>query len=114
MIERFTQSLYETIVEGNLKSYQNLFETTEVKSNTVEYWKDAIALYRGLTEEQQKVFLRILKQTITDTLSNALGAIDGSSTLNGFTATPRLYLDSVDTEGDLQDFFLGYVEGHNH
>ena len=39
-----------------------------------------------------------------------LGIIDGSSTLIGCKAEPKLYLDNIDTDGELQDLFLEYVE----
>lgn len=45
-----------------------------------------------------------------DTISNMLGIIDGSSTLSGGDAEPKLYLDDTDTDGELQDLFLAYVE----
>ena len=51
-----------------------------------------------------------MQQTMIDTISNMLGIIDGSSTLSGCDAEPKLYLDDADTDGDLQDLFLEYVE----
>ena len=45
-----------------------------------------------------------------DTTSNMLGIIDGSSTLIGRSIEPNLLLDSIDTEGELQDCFLEYID----
>lgn len=45
-----------------------------------------------------------------DTISNMLGVIDGSSTLKDCSFEPKLLLDSIDTEGELQDSFLEFIE----
>lgn len=45
-----------------------------------------------------------------DTISNMLGVIDGSSTLKDCSLEPKLLLDSIDTDGELQDSFLEFIE----
>lgn len=62
-----------------------------------------------MTEENKAVLLRIIEQTMIDTISNMLGIIDGSSTLQNCSLEPKLFLDSYDTEGELQEF-LAYIE----
>jgi len=54
--------------------------------------------------------MRIVEQTMIDTVSHMLGVIDGSSTLNDCSLEPKLLLDSIDTEGELQDLFLEFIE----
>ncbi|MCM2604230.1 hypothetical protein NDQ57_05890 [Rossellomorea marisflavi] len=54
--------------------------------------------------------MRIIEQTMIDTISNMLGVIDGSSTLKDCPVEPELLLDSNGTEGELQDLFLEIVE----
>jgi hypothetical protein len=110
MNELFIKSLYGSIVKENLQAYKCLFETNNVNSATDEYWRNAINLYKGLADEDKDTFMKVIKQTIVDTISNMLGVVDGSSTLEDFPAEPKLYLDTVDTEGELQDQFLAFIE----
>ena len=110
MNDIFVQSLYETIVKENLQLYKNLYETTNVTSKTDDYWKKTIGFYDSLTDENKNTLMRIIEQTMIDTISNMLGVIDGSSTLSGCLLEPKLLLDSNDTEGELQDLFLEIIE----
>ncbi|QCT01645.1 hypothetical protein E6C60_0925 [Paenibacillus algicola] len=110
MNDIFVKSLYETIVEENLQLYKNLYETTNVTSKTDDYWKKTIGFYDSLTDENKDTLMRIIEQTMIDTISNMLGVIDGSSTLNDCSLEPKLLLDSNDTEGELQDLFLEFIE----
>jgi len=110
MKETFVQSLYESIVKENLDLYKHLFETTNVGPRTDEYWKAAIGLYNSVSEENKSVLIRIIEQTMIDTISNMLGAIDGNSTLKDCSLEPKLLLDGTDTEGELQDTFLAFIE----
>ncbi|MED4172383.1 transposase [Halalkalibacterium halodurans] len=110
MQEAFVKALYESIVKENLNLYKELYETTNVTSKTNEHWTQAIDLYNNLDNEDKAVLFKIIEQTMIDTISNMLGAIDGNSTLKDFEAEPKLLLDSVDTEGELQDYFLTFIE----
>ncbi|MEC2158776.1 transposase [Virgibacillus halodenitrificans] len=110
MNDIFVKSLYESIVKENLQLYKNLYETTNVTSKTDEYWKNAIGFYESLTDENKDTLMRIIEQTMIDTISNMLGVIDGSSTLNDCPFELKLLLDSNDTEGELQDLFLELIE----
>ncbi|MEC1155455.1 transposase [Cytobacillus horneckiae] len=110
MNENFIKSLYESIVKENLELERELYEATKIGPKIDEYWKSAIGLYNSLTEENKDILMRIIEQTMIDTISNMLGIIDGSSTLNGCSLEPKLLLDSNDTEGELQDLFLEFIE----
>ncbi|HHY71949.1 MAG TPA: transposase [Bacillus bacterium] len=110
MNEIFVKSLYESIIKENIQLYKNLFETTNVTSKTDDYWKQAISFYDSLTDENKDTLIRIIEQTMIDTISNMLGVIDGSSTLIDCPLVPKLLLDSNDTEGELQDLFLEFIE----
>lgn len=115
MIENFVKSLNGSIIEENLEIYKNLYDT-EVSDKTNEYWRQAIGLYNSLSGEQQEILFKIIEQTKTDTISNVLGIIDGSSTstLKGCSVEPKLLLDSIDTDGNLQVCFLTYIEEKNN
>lgn len=109
MNEIFVKSLYECIVKENLQLYKNLYETTNVTPKTDDYWKQAIGFYDSLTDKNKDTLMRIIEQTMIDTISNMLGVIDGSSTLKDCPLEPKLLLDSNDTEGELQDLFLEFI-----
>ncbi|WP_235989000.1 hypothetical protein [Aquibacillus kalidii] len=110
MNDIFVKSLYETIVKENLQLYKDLYETTNVNSKTDDYWKKAIGFYDSLTDENKDTLMKIIEQTMIDTISNMLGVIDGSSTLKDCSLEPKLLLDSIDTDGELQDSFLEFIE----
>lgn len=110
MNEIFVKSLYDSIVKEDLQLYKNLYETTNVGPKTDEYWKQAISFYDCLTDENKDILMTILEQTMIDTISNMLGVIDGSSSLKNCSLEPKLLLDSNDTEGELQDYFLELIE----
>lgn len=110
MNEAFVKSLYESIVKENLQLDKDLYETTIVTEKTDDYWKKAIGFYDSLTGEDKIILMEIIEQTMIDTISNMLGVIDGSSTLNDCSLEPKLLLDSIDTEGELQDSFLEFIE----
>lgn len=110
MNDIFVKSLYESIVKENLLLYKDLYETTNVTSKTDDYWKKAVDFHDRLTDEDKDTFMNIIEQTMIDTISNLLGVIDGSSTLKDCSLEPKLLLDSIDTEGELQDSFLEFIE----
>jgi len=111
MNEIFVKSLYELIVKENLESYKDLFITTVVDSKTDSYYKAALNLYNSISVEKREVLMKIIEQTMVDTISSMLGIIDGSVPLDeDDSIEPKLLLNSVDTEGELQDKFLEFVE----
>jgi hypothetical protein len=110
MNDIFVKSLYESIVKENLNLYKDLIETTNVTPKTDDYLKEAISFYDSLSYENKNTLMRIIEQTMIDTISNMLGVIDGSSTLKDCSLEPKLMLSSIDTEGELQDSFLEFIE----
>ncbi|KZZ83923.1 hypothetical protein [Bacillus sp. SJS] len=110
MKEIFVKSLYKSIVKENLQLNKNLYETTKFTPRTDDYWKKAISFYDGLTDENKDTLMGIIEQTMIDTISSMLGVIDGNSTLKDCSVEPKLLLDSNDTEGELQDAFLEFIE----
>lgn len=110
MNEQFVKSLYKSIVKENLQLYRQLFETTNVGPNTDEYWKTAVGFFRSLTEQDKERLMRIIEQTMIDTISNMLGVMDGSVTLKDCPIEPKRILDLENTDGELQDIFLAFIE----
>ena len=110
LIGKFAESLYESVVEENLGLYKDLFEKRAIDFQTEETETEAIDLYNGLTDEKRVILIKIIEQTMIDTVSTVLGIIDGHVTQVDNSIEPKLLLNSEDTHGVLQDFFLAYIE----
>lgn len=67
-------------------------------------------MFKKLSEEQEQLLLGILKNIIIDTISNVLGILDGSSSLNGENMDIKVQINGQDTEEKLQDTFLIFIE----
>ena len=109
MKEMFVKSLYETIVSDK-ELYRNQLDSSNINKVKEEYLKQVLGIYINASEEKKNALIDFIKLVMIDTISNVLGIIDGSSTLNGCDAEIKLYLNDADTEGELQDLFLEYVE----
>ncbi len=109
MKEMFVKSLYETIVSDK-ELYRNQLDSSNINKIKEEYLKQVLDIYINASEEKKNALIDFIKLVMIDTISNVLGIIDGSSTLNGCDAEIKLYLNDADTEGELQDLFLEYVE----
>lgn len=110
MNEEFIKNLYKTIIEDGRSIYKDLYENTEVTEQTVDYWKNALELYHSFNENQQNMFMDIVKQTMIDTISSIFGILDGSSTLSGGDFEFEVKINGFSTECELQDTFLRFVE----
>lgn len=110
MNDEFIKGIYKTLVDEGVMIYKDLYENTSITGNIIEYWKQALKLYQTLTDEEKKIFFEIIKQTIIDTVSGMFGVIDGSSTLSGADCDISIKINGVDTDNDLQDGFLEFIE----
>lgn len=110
MNEEFIKNIYKTIVEDGRNMYKELYENTEMTERTVDYWKDALELYRVFNDNQKTVFLNIIQQTMIDTISHVFGVLDGSSTSVGGDFACEVKINGISTEDELQDSFLRIVE----
>ena len=108
--QEFVKAIYDTVIKEGIDEYKDLYETVEVDSSMDANWKNAITLYQDSNPEEKETLLKMMEQTMIDTVSHMLGIIDGSSTLNDSELEPKLLLDSQDTENELQDSFLELVE----
>lgn len=54
--------------------------------------------------------LKFAELIIIDTISSVFGIFDGSSTLSGGNFEFEVKINGVDTENELQDSFLEYIE----
>ncbi len=113
MNDIFVKSLYESIVKENIQLYKDMYQTPRNPFKGDGYWKVTSSFYHSLTIEDKDILMKIIEQTMIDTISNILGAIDGSATLQNCSLEPKLLLDAIDTEGELQDSFLEFIEESN-
>ncbi len=110
MNEQFVKNIFENLVEENIRIYKDLYDSYEITDKTVDYWKNAIQLYQSLDGNQKKIFYRILEQNMIDTISNLFGVLDGNTNLSGKEYEILVEIDGVDTNNELQDSFLEYIE----
>lgn len=110
MKEQFVKNVFESIVEENIKIYKDLYDSYEITDKTVDYWKNAIQLYQALDGNQKEIFYRILEQTMIDTISNLFGVLDGNTNLSGKEYEILVEINGMDTNNELQDSFLEYIE----
>ncbi|SFB38103.1 transposase [Clostridium frigidicarnis] len=109
MNEIFIKSLYKTIVQDK-ELYRNQLDNSNIDKVTEEYLKQVLELYNDASQDKKDALVDFIELIMIDTISNMLGIIDGSSTLSGCDAESKLYLDGIDTDNELQDLFLEYVE----
>lgn len=105
MIEQFAEGLYKSTVEENMKLYRHFFLYDPNEEGTIEYWKNAIAFYDKLGDEDKEILFSIIKSTIVDTVSNVLAILDGHEGID-----LQVKLNGQENDSELQDAFLAYVE----
>lgn len=110
MQEKLVSAIYNSILVENIEIYKNLFETTKIGPKTTEYWRETLGLYEKLSGHDKQVLMNMIEQTVVDTISNILGAIDGSSTLADFEPEISLSVENQNIQGELQGLFLELVE----
>ena len=108
--EEFVRALYDTIIKEGLEESKEMYETTEITPDMSTFWREALSLYQNSDVEGKETLLRIMEQTMIDTISLMLGVIEGSSTLDGTEIESKVFLDSQDTENELQGEFLVFME----
>lgn len=111
MNEEFIKRLYDTIIIDGLEIYKNQFQNTALSEKTFEFTRKSLELYSDLSDEQKKFFFEILRVIMIDTISGVFGIFDGSSTLNDGNMDVHITINGEDTEEELQDCFLEYIEG---
>lgn len=107
--EQFVKAVYETVVQEGLHTYREMYEE-EVSSSDTDLYSQAIHMYQQMDAEQQKLMMHLMEVVMVDTVSNVFGVIDGSSSLNDSDMEATVLLDDVDTEGELQESFIGYLQ----
>ena len=103
----FITKIKERVVDNDNEVYKNLLDTTiEAKDPT---WQGILPIYKGMSENQQILFLQFLRMIQVNTVSHILGVLDGTTNLteNGETFVLKTEEQEELINGDLQDIFLG-------
>ena len=108
MIERFAEELYKSIVEENMELYKKFFLCDPNEEGTIDYWKKAIGFFNTLDDKEKEILFSIMRNTITDTISNVLAVFDGSTGADDISV--QVKLNDYKNDGELQDAFLAYAE----
>jgi hypothetical protein len=106
--EEFSAQIKAAVIDENTEIYRDLFENTETATDP--YWIRALALYKGLNENQRAVFLEVVRQIAIDAVSNVFAVIDGVAQLHGQTGAISFRLGNEELSGELQDRFLEQFE----
>lgn len=110
MNEKFVKALYKEVIESGIDEYKNLLDTTEVSNATDPCWISALGLYNDLTSEQKDKMLEFARLIMIDTISTVFGVMDGSSNLQGESFEFEVSINGENTDNELQDTFLCFVE----
>jgi putative transposase len=106
--ETFVNRVRSAIIEENISTYKNFFESTSLDDATDPYWKRALVFYQSHNESDRTVLLEIVRQVMDDTVSNVFAVLDGVSSLDGSPEDFDLIAKSNGQQinGSLQDLFL--------
>ena len=97
------------IINENLEIYKSFFTDYSPSEIKDPYFINAISFFNTLSDDNKRIFFSILRQVMIDSISNVLGAIDGSSYLSECDGDFSLLYEGVALE-DLQDYFLSQFE----
>ena len=108
--KEFVEAIRKEILDANLDIYRNLFEKTKMESATDAYWKEALSFYECLDGKAKESFYKIIRQVMSDSISNMFAVLDGVSFLSGQEEDFDLSYQGQLLNGDLHDTFLELEE----
>lgn len=110
MYEMFGRKIFETVVKGGIKDYENM--CNNLSDNSGEgYWYELKCFYNELSKNEKSILFKFMETIMIDTTAHVLGVIDGTCSLEGGgTFDFEIALDGKDMMCELQDSFLAYVE----
>ena len=112
--QTLAQDLLKQVVEMNVAITGRMFDDELLNPNEPRKldprFKRTLDFYSSLTDEQRNSFLVAMRQTYIDSVSEILGILDGSTTLNDWKGDWTLLFGEHKLNGMLQDYFLEAVE----
>ena len=109
--EIFARGLKKFVVDANIETYRDLFETTDVKDATDPYFRSTLEFWNRLAPDDRDVLASIIRQTIIDSVSTVLAILDGHVELDSSDVEEiRVSSGTDELAGELQDAFLELCE----
>jgi len=110
MDEKLVKNLYVSIIKDGNETYRKLFNELEIEEDFIDYWKNAIKLYKSFDKAEQEIFFSILNTVMVDTVSTVFGILDGAVSMVEGECVFTVTANGTHVEGELQDEFLAYIE----
>jgi hypothetical protein len=109
---RLGELLHRHVVEAGVAQYDRDLRTPFSDDVTDPTWRELLPFVQSLPADQRYVLLAFARLVATDTVSEVLGILDGSSGLPGAPDEFRLLYgkDPEPLTGSLQDSFLEVAE----
>lgn len=110
--EEMIDGLKKRVVDLSLEGFIKMFNEAKIGPKSDKYWTDATTFYKGLSEEEKRIFFSIVKQIKIDTLSDILAFLDGVYWVEGQEEDLKLVsLDNPEEKlnEDLLDIFHNTV-----
>ena len=108
----FVAQLRKNIIEDNLVIYRDLFESTDAEDANDQYWIQSLSMFGKLDATDKSALFDVLRQVMTDTVSNVFAILDGVNNVEGQDGDFRLTVGDTEEQlnGGLQDCFLAIEE----
>ncbi len=105
--KEFVSCIQRSVLKENLGIYLEILATSNAEVKDAA-WRQVIAGYATMNEEQRRSVVAFISKVMLDTASNILGILDGTCLLEGYREEFVLtYGDSKEKlNGDLQDYLL--------
>lgn len=106
--KQLAKAFMKYIVLENLEIYRRHFIGTALSRDMSDDRKALLKFLSGLDKNEIDIVFRLIKAVETDTVSNMLGVLDGSTTLGALDKDFVLTYDgsTAKLNGSLQEYFL--------
>lgn len=109
MIEKFAESIYNTVVRIGVEDYKRIFENLSY-DRILDSWKEIKIFYDSLSDKEKDVFFQIVEIILINTTSHIFGILDGPCGLVGGEIESNVFFEGEDLDHEMQDLFLEYVQ----
>ena len=114
MNKTIAKGFYDSVVKEALLDYEKLLTNNlDFTYGLIDQCKPWIDFYSDLSGANKELFFSIIRQTIVDTISTVFGIIDGPYTFSIPNTKFKLYINGEDSDMEMQDSFLEYIEKLN-
>ncbi|WP_342512331.1 hypothetical protein MKY34_17150 [Sporosarcina sp. FSL K6-1522] len=95
----------------HISSFEGILNTST--SDNADMLSESVRFYQSLNEEQKSLFFYLIQNSISDTISNVFGWLDGVYYLDNQTENVKLIFENSTSKlnGYLQDIWLAIEEG---